>query len=357
VLRVIDGSGLVHAVRHLRASPNGTATATQFRPRPRYGVRSTRARKIASGRWEFDLSDPTSPPPKTMRLRYPGHCVVCGIELSVGAIAVYSSSTKSVTCLVCPAPRSSVVPPSQGSDVPAKPNAVETSLPELVLEQSEVFVGVAGGSAQREYERRKGKRESRIREAHPRIGGLILALSDDPQSTKAWATGAQGEERLGRQLDAVLQAGVHVLHDRRIPTTKANIDHIVVCPSGVFVIDAKKYQGQRPSLRIDGGWTRPRTETLIIGSRNGTKLVDGVHKQVDLVRAAVETSGLKEVQVGGMLCFVDADWPLFGGDFMIDEVSVLWPRKAASHIGRPGAIDAATAARIHHVLALSFPPA
>jgi hypothetical protein len=292
-----------------------------------------------------------------MRLRYPGHCVVCGIELPVGTIAVYDSNSKSVTCQGCLPPESSVVPQSQGSGVPAKRNAVEDSLPELVLEQSEVFVGVAGGSAQREYERRKDKRESRIREAHPRMGGLILALSDDPQSTKAWATGAQGEERLGRQLDAVVQAGVHVLHDRRIPTTKANIDHIVVCPSGVFVIDAKKYKGQRPSLRVDGGWTRPRTETLIVGSRNGTKLVDGVHKQVDLVRATLEASGLKEVQVGGMLCFVEADWPLFGGDFMIDGVSVLWPRKAAGHIERPGAIDAETAARIHHILASSFPPA
>lgn len=303
------------------------------------------------------MTDAATRPPKTMRLRYLGHCVMCGIELPVGTIAVYNSSTKSVTCLGCPPQESSTVPQSQGSDVPANVNDVENSLQELGLEQSEVFVGVAGGSAQREYERRKDKRESRIREAHPRIGGLILALSDDPQSTKAWATGAQGEERLGRQLDAVVQAGVHVLHDRRIPTTKANIDHIVVCPSGVFVIDAKKHQGQRPSLRVDGGWTRPRTETLIIGSRNGTKLVDGVHKQVKLVRTALEASGLKDVEVGGMLCFVEADWPLFGGDFMIDGVSVLWPRKAASHIGRLGAIDAATAARIHHVLASSFPPA
>ena len=292
-----------------------------------------------------------------MRLRYSGGCVMCGIELPVGTIAVYKSSTKIVTCLGCLRQESSAVPHTQGPDVPAKLKDVENSLPELTLEQSEVFVGAAGGSAQREYERRKDKRESRIREAHPRIGGLILALSDDPQSTKAWATGAQGEEQLGRQLDAVVQAGVHVLHDRRIPTTKANIDHIVVCPSGVFVIDAKKYKGQRPSLRVDGGWTRPRTETLIIGSRNGTKLVDGVHKQVNLVRAMLEATGLNEVQVGGMLCFVEADWPLFGGDFTIDAVSVLWPRKATSHIRRPGAIDAATAARIHHVLASSFPPA
>ena len=96
-----------------------------------------------------------------------------------------------MTCLACLPQESSTVPQSQGSDVPAKVNDVENSLPELLLEQSEVFAWAPGASAQREYERRKNKRESKIREAHPRIGGLIIALSDDPQSTTAWATGAR----------------------------------------------------------------------------------------------------------------------------------------------------------------------
>ena len=138
---------------------------------------------------------------------------------------------------------------------------------------------------------------------------------------------------------------------------QVNIDHIVVCPSSVFVIDAKKYQGLRPSLRIDGGWIRVRRETLIVGSRNGTKLIDGVHKQVTLLRAALEARGLIAVPVDGMLCFVEADWPLIGGDFMIAGLNVLWPKKVASHIVKPGAVDVDTAKRVHHALASSFPPA
>ena len=45
-----------------------------------------------------------------------------------------------------------------------------------------------------------------------------------------------------------------------------------------------------PSSRepFSGGLFRPRTETLVVGSRNCTKLVDGVLKQVDLVRDALE---------------------------------------------------------------------
>jgi hypothetical protein len=220
----------------------------------------------------------------------------------------------------------------------------------------DVFAGVAGASAQREYERRRLKRETRIRRAHPIVGGLILAVSDEPQSTKAWAVGAQGEERLGRWLDGLTGENTHVLHDRRIPKTKANIDHIVVGPSGVFVIDAKKYKG-RPRLSIEGGVLRPRLEKLIVGSRNCTKLVSGLQKQVDLVNAALQSAEVEQIPVSGMLCFIEADWPLIGGDFVIAGLRVLWPKKAASYIKQPGPIDASMALQIHRALAMAFPSA
>ncbi|HEY2644235.1 MAG TPA: nuclease-related domain-containing protein [Galbitalea sp.] len=223
--------------------------------------------------------------------------------------------------------------------------------------QEEIVAGTAGGSAKREFERRRDAREARVRKAHPRVGGLLLALVDDPQSTKAWAVGAAGEERLGRRLDALVERGVRVLHDRRIPRTRANIDHIAVSPSGVFVIDAKRYVGKRPSLRVEGGIIRPRVETLIVGSRDETKLVAGVHKQVGLVRSVLDSAGLAHVPVSGMLCFVDADWPLLGGDFVVNEVRVLWPNKAADVLLRAGDVDAASAQEVHRVLAASFPPA
>ena len=66
----------------------------------------------------------------------------------------------------------------------------------------DVFTGIAGASALREYTRRKSRRERRIREAHPVVGGLILAVSDDTQSTRSWATGARGEELLGHRMTA-----------------------------------------------------------------------------------------------------------------------------------------------------------
>lgn len=282
------------------------------------------------------MVDEVGPALKSMRLRYAGLCRQCQVPIAAGTTASYDRGSKSVVCVACLS-LTSVLPEAETTNVP-------------------IDSGTAGASAQREYDRRKNKRETRIREAHPLVGGLILALSEDPQSTKAWSTGARGEELLGRRLDGLAGDGVAVLHDRRIPPTRANIDHIVVCPSGVFVIDAKKYR-ERPTLRVEGGIIRPRAETLMIGSRPSMKLVQGVHKQMVVVRSALESAGLDHVPVSGMLCFVEADWPMIGGDFVIDGVSVLWPRKAASVVTAPGSLDAAMRERIHRALASKFPPA
>lgn len=277
------------------------------------------------------------PPLKSMRLRYPGRCRGCGRELAAGAAAVYDSATRTVLCATCNAER------APESD--EEPGSTESEL---------VEPGTAGASARRKYEHLKNAREARIREAHPKAGGLILALSDEPQSTTAWATGARGEELLGARLDSLTSDRVRVLHDRRIPRTRANIDHLVVCPSGVYVIDAKKYRG-RPALRAEGGILRPRVEKLVVGTRDCTKLVDGMHNQIGHVRIALESAGLGQIPVTGMLCFVDADWPLVRGDFTISSVRVLWPRKAAEHIRKAGALDASTAQRTSQALASAFP--
>lgn len=282
------------------------------------------------------------PGPKTMRLRYAGTCRACGMSLAVGTTGVYDRSTKSVSCVQCPAPAPLETAPGDAVHEPPPPPPAE------------VEAGVAGSSARREFERRSAARETRIRDAHPRLGGLMLAVSEQPQSTTAWARGAKGEEQLGRGLDSLADKGVRMLHDRRIPRTRANIDHIAVAPSGVYVIDAKRYAG-RPTLQVEGGIIRPRTSRLVIGSRDGTKLVEGVHKQVGLVRDALAAADHDDIPARGMLCFVDADWPLFGGSFQIDGADVLWPRKAYERLTAPGTLAPTIVDEIHRRLAEAFP--
>ncbi|MCH8563802.1 NERD domain-containing protein [Nesterenkonia sp. YGD6] len=189
--------------------------------------------------------------------------------------------------------------------------------------------GRAGAGAQREYDRRRAKDDARIRQKWGRFGGVAIALSQEKQSTTAWAIGAEGERRVGSRLDRVaLELGGLVLHDRKIPGSRANIDHILIVPSGVWVIDTKKYTG-RVELRRSGGLLTSRVEKLTVRGRDCTSLVDQVLKQVDLVRGCAPN-----VPVSGMLCFYRAEWPL-GGHPRTRGVHVLWPRRV-KQVARAG---------------------
>lgn len=122
--------------------------------------------------------------------------------------------------------------------------------------------------------------------------------------------------------------------------------------NGVYVIDAKKYRG-RPQLKIEGGILRPRVERLLVGSRDCTKLVDGVLEQVDVVRTALGD----DVPVRGVLCFVDADWPLIGGSFTTRDVQALWPKKMYPQLQAEGPLSAEAIDDIHRRLAKALPAA
>jgi len=285
-----------------------------------------------------------------MRLRYAGTCRICQITIPPGTEAVYERPTRTVRCLDHISTRATT---SQVGDSEAGPSDAD------ILE-----IGTPGASARREGERRQQNRRDRVRSNHPRFGGLILALSDDPQSTKSWTIGATGEEQLGARLNEFSGATLRVLHDRRIPRTRANIDHIAVTPTGIWVIDAKRYKG-RPSLKIEGGILRSRTEKLMVGSRDCTKLVDGVLKQVEVIEENLEPGGRFEgngrrwgcVPVHGVICFVEADWPIIGGAFSTRDVDVVWPKRLYPKLQKGGPLDAATISEIHRRLASTLPPA
>ena len=212
----------------------------------------------------------------------------------------------------------------------------------------------AGGSARLEFERRKTGRENKIRLRHPRIGGLILALTEEPQTTTNWAKGADGERKLGAGLDGLGPAGVVTLHDRLRPGTTANIDHLAVAPSGVWVIDAKRYKGQVARKDV-GGWFSSDNR-LYVGRRDCTKLAAAMSKQVAAVRRVLGQDWT-DVPVRPMLCFVDAEWPWLAKPFELRGVVVTWPRAARELLVRSGPCTPATVGLIAARLAERLRPA
>jgi hypothetical protein len=87
------------------------------------------------------------------------------------------------------------------------------------------------------------------------LGGLAavavgwgLRFRPSPDAV-AWRRGAAGERRTARLLDPLERHGWAVLHDLALPGSRANIDHLVIGPGGMFVIDSKHYRGR---LQLDG---------------------------------------------------------------------------------------------------------
>jgi Nuclease-related domain len=75
------------------------------------------------------------------------------------------------------------------------------------------------------------------------VAGWGLRFRPSPDAL-AWRRGAAGERRTARLLDPLQQQGWAVLHDLAIPDSRANLDHLVIGPGGVFVVDSKQYRGR-----------------------------------------------------------------------------------------------------------------
>lgn len=266
---------------------------------------------------------------KRLRLRYAGDCVLCGAHLRKGEEAWYDAASRAVRCIECP-------PPSGADDV------------------EPIDAGVAGASAQREYERRKTAREARVKgRLGNTVGGVALAIAGDPQSTTAWRQGSIGEQKLAEALKVVID--LQALHDRRVPGTQGNIDHILVSPAGVFVVDAKRYEGL---IRIrDRGGLFNRNERLYVGSRDCSHLAENMSWQVQAVKqvVALADSDLAKVPVVPVLCFVDGEWPLLFPPESYKGVRLEGTRSIKKLIGGAPRLDSGQVNRLTRILATAFP--
>lgn len=68
-------------------------------------------------------------------------------------------------------------------------------------------------------------------------------IEEKLRESRAWRRGYEGERVIGELLKDGLSEKYHVFNDVRFPGRTANIDHIVVGPSGVFVLNTKNWRG------------------------------------------------------------------------------------------------------------------
>jgi hypothetical protein len=175
------------------------------------------------------------------------------------------------------------------------------------LPEGGMVLGEAGGSAKRQYERRKTRFEAR-RPTEMRVAALaavvvglvafvvvarlnmglgalcgllvagivLLRAWLPPMTTQAWSIGAEGEQRTAAYLDPLAAEGYVILHDLRMPRSGANIDHVAIGRTGVFVIDTKNV----------AGWLRIRGEEIWIGGHR-VATVGELRKQAAAVEDAL----------------------------------------------------------------------
>jgi hypothetical protein len=216
------------------------------------------------------------------------------------------------------------------------------TIPAFVGEQQGSSFGTPGASAMAYYQRARagewagflrtlqwrlaaviaagGLAATLAHSAGPRLAGPAAAVAAGvlgwrlrfrvTRETAAWRRGARGERRTARRLRPLVRAGWTVLHDLAIPGSRANGDHLLIGPPGVFLVDSKAWHGTI-TLAVDGSaWHNghPLDQTLAT-----------VRWEAQQLATAIGAPVLP------LLCVHDTQIPW--GEVYVDNVPVLTPTK------------------------------
>jgi hypothetical protein len=214
-----------------------------------------------------------------------------------------------------------------------------------------IELGHPGASARAEFERRRRRDAVARRRRFGRVLSPLVALVTGIRpSTARWRVGGDAEERVGRLLSAAVGDAGIVLHDRAVPRGRANIDHIAVVPSGVWVIDTKHYRGR---VRRAGRLGRlVGRRLLVVNGHDRSHLLHAARRQRALVASATGPA----TTVRAALCFADAEWGPWARPFALRGVTVTWPKALAAALVGPGPLGRDERYALSARLARTFPP-
>jgi hypothetical protein len=180
---------------------------------------------------------------------------------------------------------------------------------------------------------------------------------DEPGIVTAALTIAPPAATAAHSLTAELEAGLgrdtFVLHGRVVPNTRGDVDHVIVAPSGVWLVVTKSYWGL-VEKRDAGNW-RSVDHRLFVNGRDQTNLVDDLAWQTTGVRALLDPRGLGDVPVHPVLLFIGSAGRWFAEPIDIDGVRSMWTTKLLEFVAAPGPLDDATCRSIATELGAQLP--
>ncbi|MDR6414581.1 nuclease-related domain-containing protein [Pseudarthrobacter sulfonivorans] len=159
--------------------------------------------------------------------------------------------------------------------------------------------------------------------AAERVQRLKRQLDQAERATKSWDDGAVGERVVADRLSLLMPHGWYLLHDVHWPgRPKANLDHVLVGPGGVVVVDAKNWTGE---VRVSAG-------VLWQGRFARTQSVEGALAQCAAVASVLAPPHRRFVRplicLAGqpdVFAITSADVAVAGADRVVDAVLALPP--------------------------------
>jgi hypothetical protein len=174
-------------------------------------------------------------------------------------------------------------------------------------------------------------------------GGLVFAISlwmSPPARIENWRTGAEGERKTAKALRTLTRGGWVLVND--IPwRDRGNIDHVLIGPAGVFVLETKNLGGEG---RVSAGRLTIRHPDEDDSIRRLPDFGGIARRQATEVRNELAEAGVELSQVDALVVL----WCRFEQG-TVDEPRTTWIHgsRLVDHLdGLPHQLDADTVDRI-----------
>lgn len=173
---------------------------------------------------------------------------------------------------------------------------------------------------------------------------------DEVRQVVVCAQCLDGERDVAEYLESKLSDSALFLYNRRLGDARHGdeIDILAVVPSGVFIIDPKKYVGR--NVRAT-----PAYDAFIIDGQPRPHLSERMSGQLLIVSAAVGSGPVPDAPVGAAYCFVRAHLPW--RRIHVHSVPVMTPRSVAKLLNAPGPLEPDECLKVLEHLDAVLPPA
>ena len=137
------------------------------------------------------------------------------------------------------------------------------------------------------------------------VAGSSALRQDQHYRGDANLKGALGEYLMGTYLAQELDPSARVLTDRQVPGgSAANIDHVVIASSGVWIIDSKKWAGEIHYRPRPFPSTKPQ-RYLTIDGVDRTSVIARIYRLVIPVAQVINDPS---VRIHPALAFIEGNW-------------------------------------------------